>query len=119
MLNNNSKERLLPYSENAVIDIRKLRDYSLNKNHKSGGKHKSRLFSSVLGMTAKDAEALKAILLDGIKNQPAQIGEADQYGQRYSVRIEVTWGNKSALVLSAWILEYDSNVPRLTTCYPL
>ncbi|MDB9478860.1 hypothetical protein PN463_09555 [Dolichospermum circinale CS-537/03] len=46
---------LLPNAENAVVDIRKLRDYSLNPNH-STGKDKARLFSSILGMTAENAE---------------------------------------------------------------
>lgn len=38
----------LPNAENAVIDIAKLRDYSLNPNHPEG-KHKARVFQAKLG----------------------------------------------------------------------
>jgi hypothetical protein len=48
----------IPNAENAVIDIRKLRDYCLNPKH-AEGKHKARLFSSSLGLTADDAEELR------------------------------------------------------------
>jgi hypothetical protein len=34
---------LIPDAENAVVDIRKLRDYCLNLEH-DDGKHKARLF---------------------------------------------------------------------------
>ena len=53
---------LIHNAENAVIDIRKLRDYCLNLQHHEG-KHKARLFSSILGLTADDAEELRQILL--------------------------------------------------------
>jgi hypothetical protein len=33
----------IPNAENAVVDIRKLKDYCLNPQHEEG-KHKSRLF---------------------------------------------------------------------------
>jgi hypothetical protein len=42
---------LIPNAENAVVDIRKIRDYCLNPEH-DDGKHKARIFLSTLGMTA-------------------------------------------------------------------
>jgi hypothetical protein len=45
---------IIPNADNAVVDIRKLRDYCLNSEH-DDGKHKARLFSSSLGMTADNA----------------------------------------------------------------
>lgn len=117
-MSNNDKE-LLPYAQNAIVDIRKLRDYCLNTNHKSRGKDKARLLYSALGMTIDDAEELRLILLDGVQNYPATLGKADEYGQRYTVNIQVKWGAKSAYLLTGWIIEYESDIPRLTTCYPL
>jgi hypothetical protein len=38
----------LPNSDKAIVPIEKLRDYSLNPSH-SVGKHKARVFESVLG----------------------------------------------------------------------
>ena len=29
------------------------------------------------------------------------------------------WRGKQAMIRSGWIIEHDSNTPRLTTCYPL
>lgn len=54
---------LIPNAENTVVDIRKLRDYCLNPED-DDGKHKARLFSSILGMTADNAEELRQILLE-------------------------------------------------------
>ncbi len=59
---------LIPYAENAVIDIRKLPDYCLNPEHPQG-KHKARLFLSKLGMTAENAKDLRQILLEALKVQ--------------------------------------------------
>jgi hypothetical protein len=65
-----SVANLLPYAENAVVDIRKLRDYCLNPDHDEG-KHKAQLFSSILGVTADDAENLRQLLFEVVKTQEA------------------------------------------------
>jgi hypothetical protein len=44
----------LPNPEASYIDIRKLRDYSLNPNH-DHGKHKARLFLAILGLDISPA----------------------------------------------------------------
>ncbi len=54
---------LIPNAENAVVNIRKLRAYCLNLEHEEG-KYKARLFSSILGMTADNAEELRHTILD-------------------------------------------------------
>jgi hypothetical protein len=109
---------LIPNANNAIVDIRKLRDYCLNLEH-DDGKHKARLFSSTLGMKAEDAEELRLILLEIIKTQEAKLGRSDRFGQRYTVDFEITWQNRNATLRSGWIIEHSSNVPKLTTCYPL
>lgn len=109
---------LIPHAENAVVDIRKLRDYCLNLEH-DDGKHKARLFSSILGMTADDAEELRQILLEVVKTQAAQLGRLDEFGQRYTLDSTVQWQNKSTRLRSGWIIEQGSDIPKLTTCYPL
>jgi len=45
----------LPNPENAVADVRKLRDNCLNPEHPRG-KHKAQVFSVALGLGAEDAE---------------------------------------------------------------
>jgi hypothetical protein len=109
---------LIPNAENAVVDIRKLRDYCLNLEH-DDGKHKARLFSSILGMTADHAEELRQILLEVVKIQEARLGRQDEFGQRYTLDFTIEWQNKSATLRSGWIIEHGSEIPKLTTCYPL
>ena len=109
---------LIPNSENAVVDIRKLRDYCLNSEH-DDGKHKARLFASMLGMTAVHAEELRQTLLGVVKVQEAQLGRQDEFGQRYTLDFIIEWQNRSATLRSGWIIEHDSEIPKLTTCYPL
>ncbi len=109
---------LIPNAENAVIDIRKLRDYCLNPEH-DDGKHKARLFSSILGMKPDNAEELRQILVEVIQTHEAQLGRRDGFGQRYTLDFTIQWQNRSATLRSGWIIEHDSEIPRLTTCYPL
>ncbi len=64
----------IPNAEHAIVDIRKLRDYCLNPHHNKG-KHKARLFASLLGMNFDDAEELRNILLETVKRQEAQLAK--------------------------------------------
>ncbi len=109
---------LIPNAEYAIVDIRKLRDYCLNSEHDKG-QHKARLFSTILGMTADNAEELRQILLEVVKTHSARLGRRDEYGQRYTLDFEIKWQDKSATLRSGWIIEHDSDMPKLTTCYPL
>ncbi len=52
----------IPNADQAIVDIRKLRDYCLNSEHDEG-KHKARLFSSILGMNINDAETWRCMTL--------------------------------------------------------
>ena len=108
----------IPNAERAVVDIRKLRDYCLNPLHDEG-QHKARMFATALGLTAEDAENLRALLLQAVTTADVQLGRRDAYGQRYTVDILLTWRDKQTIVRSGWIIEHDSDTPRLTTCYPL
>ncbi|PSB09898.1 hypothetical protein C7B61_13460 [filamentous cyanobacterium CCP1] len=44
-------------ADSAVVDIRKLCDYCLNLKHEDG-RHKAQLFSSILGITADNANVI-------------------------------------------------------------
>ena len=109
---------LIPNADNAIIDIGKLRDYCLNPEHDKG-KHKAKLFSSILGMKAENAEELSQILFEVIRTHEAQLGKRDEYGQRYTLDFTIEWQNKRSTLRSSWIIEYNIGVPRLTSCYPL
>ena len=109
---------IIPNAARAVVDIRKLRDYCLNATHDEG-KPKAYLFSTILEMTAEDADDLRAILLQVVKTHDAHLGRRDGYGQRYIVDFEMEWRSKQATVRSGWIIEHGSSIPRLTPCFPL
>ena len=109
---------IIPNAERAFVDIRKLRDYSLNPNHEYG-QHKARLFAAILGMTAVDAEELQGLLLQVVRTHDAQAGERDEHGQRYRIDFTLNWRGKQATILSAWNVRPDEDFPRLVTCYPL
>lgn len=83
------------------------------------GKHKARLFESALGITADDAEQLRKIILQIVKTHEAELSRCDEYGQRYTVDFMLEWQGKQAKIRSGWIIEHNSNIPRMTSCYPL
>lgn len=106
----------VPNAENATVDIRKLRDYCLDENHPLG-KHKARLFASALNLTQENAEELQRTLLIAVQTTEAELGKHDEFGQRYTVDFEVEKDAKRATIRSGWIIETDSDVPKLTTCF--
>jgi hypothetical protein len=108
----------LPNGERAGIDPRKLTEYCLSTTHPVG-KHKAALFRAVLGLTAADADDLRARLLDAAKTGQAVEGPADEFGQRWVVDFEMTTAAGSATIRSAWIVRAGEDFPRLSTCYIL
>ncbi|MBV7339623.1 hypothetical protein KFU94_67710 [Chloroflexi bacterium TSY] len=109
---------IIPNAENAVVDIRKLRDYALNPAHRVGS-HKARLFAAALGIDQDDAEEFRSRLLEIVRMHDAELGELDENGQRYRIDVMLTWQGKRALILTAWIIRSDEDFPRLVTCYPI
>lgn len=109
---------LLPNAHRANVDIRKLRDYCLDSKHDEG-KYKARLFAAALGMGAADGEELRLALQDAVKTHDAVPGREDEFGNRYRVDFILEWKGRRAMIRSGWIIEHGTDVPRLTTCYPL
>jgi hypothetical protein len=97
-------------------DIAKLRDYSLNAEHKEG-KHKARVFAAALGLGPGDAEWLRAKLLNIARSEDCRLGRKTDYGQRYLIDSELSHERKSAQIRSVWIIRKGENSPRLITCY--
>jgi hypothetical protein len=108
----------LPGAEHAIVDISKLRDYCLNPHHPRG-RHKARVFALLLNLHQGDAELLRTQLLNAALVSDATIGEADEFGRRYSVDFECVKGSRRATVRSGWIVLTSEDFPRLATCYVL
>ncbi len=107
---------ILPNAHQAIIDDRKLVDYTLNFDHDEG-KHKAFVFKAVLGVTALDANELKVRILQEIQHNPVKIKKEDRYGKRYSVEFSWTRAGRTATVMTGWIIRTGENIPRLTSCY--
>ena len=108
----------LPHGDKAIIDARKIIDYSLSPDH-DDGKHKARLFRELVGLTRDHA----TLLLDALK-EAAMAGEAvsgrlDRYGQRYVIDFEFVEPTGQAMIRSAWVIRPGETAPRLVTCYIL
>lgn len=106
----------LPAAERAVVEIEKLLTYSLNPEHELG-KHKAVVFKAALGITLDDAEWLRETILRQVIDAEAAPGPASPFGEKYVVDMEVTRGERSAVVRTAWIVDYGADFPRLTSCY--
>ncbi len=106
----------LPNGYHAIVDIWKLREYCLNPDNPRGS-NKAKVFAAALGVTTADAEFLKQELLTAAREGEAEIGELDDYGQRYTLDFEVTTAFGVAPVRSGWIILHEEERPRLTTCF--
>jgi len=106
----------LPNAERAFADIAKLRDYSLDQRHREG-KSKARVFEAALGLTKQDAEWLRQILLDVVREHDCRLGKRTAFGQRYIVDFSLTKGKRSAQLRSVWNIRPNEDFPRLITCY--
>jgi hypothetical protein len=108
----------LPKGDAAIVDIAKIRDYCLNPSHPRG-KHKARVFHSVLGMTAVHAEELREALAIVARDGDATIGSSDSYGTRYIIDFEMKRSDRTARIRSCWIVRSGESEARFVTCFVL
>lgn len=106
----------LPNGDRAVIDERKILEYCLSPEHDEG-KHKARLFRTLLGLTLDDAPRLIAALRKAAARGEAVRGAVDRFGQRWLIDFETTGPAGAVVVRSAWIVRTGEVLPRLVTCY--
>jgi hypothetical protein len=106
----------LPDAERAVVDLDKLRDYSLNLVHDKG-KHKARVFAAAMGFTMSDAEKLREMILAAVLTNEALQGETDEHGTRYAVDFNVQGLRGLVRIRTAWIIDVGQIIPRLTSCF--
>lgn len=103
---------ILPNAHLACVPLKKLTDYFLNLNHPDG-KHKARLFKSVLNLTTDDAEYLRTVLLDIVKIHPAEYKGSNLYGEKYQVDFLID----GVKVRSCWFISNETGIPSLSSCY--
>ncbi|WP_447965597.1 DUF6883 domain-containing protein [Nitrospira sp. Ecomares 2.1] len=102
----------------AIVDVRKLRDYCLSREHPRG-QHKARVFQSALGWTAASAEEVRRRLLEVVQREKATFLGSDDYGKRYALDFSVHGPAGPVTVRSLWIVRRDEDFPRFASCYIL
>jgi hypothetical protein len=106
----------LPHGQRADLGA-KLRDYVLNPEHRRG-RHKARVFASVLGIGQDNEQALAHALRDAAANSNDAVATGDQgFGETFEIRFHLTTNKGTATVLSGWIIRHGEDFPRLTTCF--
>ncbi len=106
----------LPFANNAIVDINKLKNYCLSKEHPVG-KHKALVFETTIGITSIDAENFRVFILGEIINANAELMSEDNFGTRFFVDLPYTTINKIVFIRTLWIILNNEKVPRLTSCY--
>jgi len=107
----------LPNAEKAVVDA-KLQDYCLSTVHPEG-RHKARVFYSVLGLGSRDAKELRLRYWPRLgKTQRLRLIRTP-IGQRYVVDFVMRRGGQEATVRSSWIIRTWEDFPRLTSRFVL
>lgn len=105
----------LPNYQKAVVPRGKLEDYALNPVHKEG-KHKARLFKSILGYERADWQKLEKAFLDELPYQEALPSGEGKYGKKYLASLTVTGLNgNNAIVETVWIIRPETDFPSLVT----
>jgi hypothetical protein len=107
---------LLPNPDRAIIPFEKLEGYSLNFSHLEGC-HKAIVFQSALGIGLAEADELRFFLQESLRNEEAVPLNRNPYGQKYGIDLEMTRGDRRAIIRSIWIIRNDEDFPRLVTCY--
>ena len=108
----------LPNPESAIVDIRKIRDYYLSKEHPRG-RHKALVFEIALDMTEENSEELVSALKEAALKEAATAGISDQYGTRYIIDFELERSDRAATIRSCWIVRSSESDPRFVTCFVL
>lgn len=100
----------------AVILRNKLEDYALNPSHEPDGKHKARVFKSVLGFEQSDWEELSQRILDELPYHEAMLSGEGLYGRKYVVTLTIVGLNgNTARVKTVWIIRHGTDFPSFVT----
>ena len=104
----------LPNADRADLGT-KIEDYTLNVLHREG-RYKARVFESVLGITASNADVLRRALLDAAAaSDQVEVRGNSGFGNVYVLHFPLSTAKGAGTVLSVWIVRHGEDFPRLTT----
>ncbi|MGK7953830.1 MAG: DUF6883 domain-containing protein [Crocosphaera sp.] len=96
----------------------KIESYCLNFNHQKG-KNKATLFQKKLGINLNNANILKKAVKQAAINESVIVRKVNEYGTHYNMKFLLKTDVGESLILVAWIIRTNDNIPRLTNCYPV
>jgi hypothetical protein len=106
----------LPNGDRADLGT-KIEDYVLNPRHWEG-RHKARVFESILGITLANREVLCQAILSAAENsEDADPLGNNGHGEVYILRFSLETQRGRAKVLTVWIIRDGEDFPRLVSCY--
>lgn len=107
---------VLPNAENAIVPEEKILGYVLNAEH-FDGKNKARVFESVFGINAVNANVLIEKIKKAVLENKIVFEMETPFGKKYTLDFEMEYNGISAKVRTGWIIENGNDNPRLTSCY--
>ena len=110
-------ELFVPRAESAEIPEDRLHDYALDPDHPRG-RHKARVFSSLLGIGSADWTYLRDQILERLTESPVTaVRPKAPYGIEYEVRIMIEGLNgETHPIITGWLVA-EERPPRLLTAY--
>jgi hypothetical protein len=108
----------LPYSNQAILDIRKIEDYCLSPSHPRG-RHKARVFREALNLQQSDSSWLRDTLLEASRSGEAFQDGKDTWGTHWRIDATIRRQGKRAVVRTIWLVRTGEHVPRFVTCWVL
>ncbi len=106
----------MPNGDLANLPDTKLTAYLLNSNHPEQPGH-AILFRQLLGIGPENADVLRSALLRAAAQEDATPGNPTPYGQKYEIRFPMSGPSGTYTVLSVWIIEQGTEIPRLVTAF--
>lgn len=106
----------LPNGNRAEVDRQKIIGYALDATH-GLGRHKARVFRSVLGIGPENADVLVQALEESARNADAALERTDAYGAHYSVEFVLLYDGRSAVLRSLWVVRAGEDFPRLVSVF--
>jgi hypothetical protein len=105
----------LPNAECAIISIEKLIGYCLNPEHPKG-KHKARVFQSVLGITRENADRLYELVRQAAITGKVVQERSTPFGQEFKVDWNIL-GLDQVQLRTLWIISSESTIPQLVSAF--
>ncbi|MBW4559340.1 MAG: hypothetical protein KME59_26220 [Trichormus sp. ATA11-4-KO1] len=105
----------LPNGEQAEISTQKLIGYCLNPEH-SSGKHKARVFASILGITLENADVLRELVRTAAVAGEVVQQSTTQFGQQFKVDWIVP-DTDGIRLRTIWEITAKNPYPRLITAF--